>query len=76
MCADLLLDARSKTNLSKHLEAFEAIPELNPDRLRDLKMCATNHVSLEELAAISDALFPLPLCNAIMDTDYRVRRVA
>ena len=74
--ADLPLDARSKTNLAKHLEALEEIPELDPDRLRDLKMCATNHVTLEELAHISDALFPLPLCNAIMNTSYCVRRVA
>ena len=74
--ADLLLDARSKTRLSDHLQALDRIPSVDPDRLRDLKMGATSHVTLAELEAISDALFPLPLVNIIMDAPYHVRRVA
>ena len=74
--ADLLLDARSKTRLSKCLQPLERIPSVDPKRLRALKMCATSHVTLAELEAISNALFPLPLVNIIMDAPYHVRRVA
>ena len=76
MMADLLLDANSRTNLSKHLQPLERIPSVDPRRLRALKLGATSHVTLTELEAISNALFPLPLVNIIMDAPYHVRRVA
>ena len=73
--SDLLLDHRSKNRLSKCLQPLGNIIGVDPQRLRDLKMAATSHVSLAELAAISDALFPLPLINVIMDAPYHVWRV-
>ena len=75
MMTDLLLGHRSKSRLSKCIQPLGNIVGVDPDRLRDLKMGATSHVTLAELAAISDALFPLPLVNIIMDADYHVREV-
>ena len=74
--SDLLLDHRSKARLSKCLQPLVSIIGVEPQRLRDLKMGATSHVSLAELALISDALFPLPLVNVILDKPYHIRRVA
>ena len=73
---DLLLCNRSKSRLSKCLQPLGNIIGVTPKRLRDLKMGATSHVTLAELALISDALFPMPLINVIMDADFHVRRVA
>ena len=74
--SDLLLDARSKIRLSDALRGINSIEGIPPDRLRQFKFAATDHIELAELERISNALFPMPLSNIIMDTEYRVREIA
>ena len=38
-------------------------------------MAATDHVSMSELEAISNAIYPHALANIVMDGEYRVRSI-
>ena len=68
----LFLDAVSKLRLANVLYDIDRIQGLNDGRLGMLQLCGTDHVSLLELAAISDHIYPLALSHVIMDADFHI----